>query len=183
MAPPSNPSAHYLAYLGRLNHDKGIDLAVQIALDVGIPLKIAGPVRPAEKEAFILYNEKVRPYLGRHIQHIGEISDHEKSEFLGNALALLVPNRWDEPFGIVMAEALACGTPIIGTNTGSIPEIVQSGLNGYVCDSYGDMLAAVSSLSAISREACRDIAVSKFDVEPFIDQVLAMYAEVCESAA
>ena len=178
LRPILNPSGNYLAYLGRLNYDKGVDLAVQLSLDSKVPLKIAGPVQPAEREAFQLYESKIKPFLGNNIEHIGEITDQEKSEFLGNAMALLVPNRWDEPFGLVMAEALACGTPIIGTRTGSIPEIIEHGKTGYICDSYHLMLEAIFSISSISRKVCRDQAVARFGTDRFADEVVSMYREV-----
>ena len=176
--PIKNPKRNYLAYLGRLNHDKGIDLAVKIALETGEKLKIAGEVRPLEKDAKQLFDEKVKPYLGKNIEFVGKINDQQKSSFLGNAKALLMPNRWDEPFGLVMAEALSTGTPIIGTNRGSIPEIITDGKDGFLCNNLEEMIKATKKLNKIDPINCREKAMAKYSKEVFIDSVIDMYKKV-----
>ena len=173
--PVQNPTRDYLAYLGRLNYDKGIDLAVKLSLITGVKLKIAGVVRESEKDSQILFNEKVKPFLGKNIEFIGPINDQQKSNFLGNAKALLMLNRWDEPFGLTMAESLSAGTPIIGTNKGSIPEIVKHGDNGFLCYSMDDMVEAVKKINSISSFKCRLSALNNYSKDVFIDSTLEMY--------
>jgi len=173
--PVISPANNYLAYLGRLNYDKGVDLAVKISQATGVPLKIAGVLRPDELPAQRLFEESVKPYLGNHIQFIGPITDEQKSEFLGNAIALLMPNRWREPFGITMAESLSAGTPVIGTNIGSIPEVIDHTVSGYVCESFDDMCYAVNHLTKIKRQTCREVALTRFSHSVYISSILAMF--------
>ena len=117
----------YLAVLGRIAPEKGVDRAIKIAIRCGIPLKIAAKVDRADQE---YYDELIRPLIDHPlIEYIGEIGDHEKSDFLSGAIGLLVPIDWPEPFGLVMIEAMACGTPVIAYNRGSVPEIVDEGLD------------------------------------------------------
>ena len=176
--PVENPTRDYLAYIGRLNYDKGIDLAVKLSKMTGIKLKIAGEVREIEDNAKLLFKEKVEPFLGENIKFIGPINDQQKSDFLGNAKALLMLNRWDEPFGLTMAEALAAGTPIIGTNKGSIPEIIKEGENGFLCDSFQDMAQALKKLNTINSVNCRQTALNKYSKDVFINSILEMYEKV-----
>ena len=164
-SPKNFQKENYLAYLGRLNYDKGIDLAVKLSLDSGIPLKIAGVVRREEKGAQKLFEERVKPFLGEQIEYIGEIDDYVKIPFLAKAKALLVPNRWEEPFGIMNIEALACGTPIIATNKGSLKEIIINNKTGFLCDNYEDMLEAIRNIDYLDSVECRNDACSRFDVE------------------
>jgi len=168
----------YLSYLGRLNYDKGIDLAVQASLKTGVPLKIAGVVRPNEPEAARLFEQNVAPYLCKNIEFVGPIRDSEKSAFLGQSIALLMPNRWREPFGIVMAEALAAGTPVIGTNLGSIPEIIDHGVTGYICSSFHEICEAIPKVKYLSSQDCRSAAISRFSKENYIDNVTSMICKV-----
>jgi glycosyltransferase involved in cell wall biosynthesis len=175
--PVNNPLNAYLAYIGRLNFDKGVDIAVNISRITGIPLKIAGVVRPHEPGAYLLFEQAVKPFLGKSIEFIGPIDDAQKTEFLGNALALLMPNRWREPFGIVMAEALAAGTPIIGSSLGSIPEVVEDGATGYVCNSLEQMCEAVFKVHAIDRQICREAALSRFSQTVYMQSILDMFSK------
>ena len=125
---PVQPS--YLAVLGRISPEKGIDRAIRIAGRCGLPLKIAAKVDKVDRDYF---NDDIRPLIvSPHVEHVGEISDGEKSAFLSGALALLVPIDWPEPFGLVMIEAMACGTPVIAFNRGSVPEVVENGLTGFI---------------------------------------------------
>ena len=161
-----------------MNYDKGIDLAVRIAIESGENLKIAGVVRSSEIDAQKLFDEKVKPYLGKNIEYIGELDDQGKSSFLGNAKALLMPNRWEEPFGIVMAEALSAGTPVIGSNKGSIPEIITDGKDGFVCNTLQEMIKATEKLNVINYRNCREKAIAKYSKEVFINSVLDMYKKI-----
>jgi glycosyltransferase involved in cell wall biosynthesis len=153
----------YLAFLGRIAPEKRPDLAIEIALRAGIPLKIAAKVDVADRDYF---ESNIRPRIDSHnVEFIGEIGEHEKSEFLGGALALLFPIDWPEPFGLVMIEALACGTPVIARPCGSVPEILTDGLTGFVASSVDDLVHAVRKLPGISRRKCRDVFVTRFTAD------------------
>ena len=175
ISPPLKSKGDYLAFLGRLNYHKGIDIAVQISLTTGIPLKIAGVIRPHEYDAKLIFEEKVKPYLGQKIKFIGPINDLQKKEFLGNAICLLMPNRWEEPCANVIPESLAAGTPVVGTNTGSIPEMIDDGINGFVCKSFDEMLDSINNIHLIDRKKCREKAVNEFSKEKYISNILNMY--------
>ena len=153
---------NYLAFLGRISPEKRPDRAIEIAKRTGIPLKIAAKVDKADEEYF----EKKIKHLLDHplIEYIGEIGDHQKEEFLGNALALLFPIDWPEPFGMVMIEAMACGTPVIGFRRGSVPEVIVDGKNGFIAQTKEDMINAIQKITDVNRSTCRAVAYSKFDV-------------------
>src|SRR5579884_3503918 len=139
---PVKPS--YFAFLGRIAPEKGIDRAIRIAKHCGVPLKIAAKVDKVDREYF---DEQIKPMIEPPIEYIGEIGDADKSEFLSGAFALLVPIDWPEPFGLVMIEAMACGTPVIAYNRGSVPEIVDEGLTGFVVEDEAGAIGAVDRLS------------------------------------
>lgn len=142
-----------LVFLGRVEHIKGTHHAIEVAQQTGRQLVIAGNVDEEHRDYF---EEHVEPYLdGEQIQFIGPVDDEEKNDLLGRAAAFLMPILWEEPFGIVMAEALACGTPVIGLNRGSVPEVIEHGITGYVCTSVDEMIEAVEALGSIDRRACR----------------------------
>ena len=166
---------NFLLYLGRLNYEKGIDIAVRLSQDSGVPLKIAGPVRYAEKGALKLFKERVEPFLSEHIEYLGSVNDFEKRTLLSKAKALLVPNRWDEPFGIMNIEALACGTPIIATNKGSLKEIVIKDKTGILCDGYGELLDAIKNIDYLSPKSCRADAEERFSLKTYINQTENIY--------
>jgi glycosyltransferase involved in cell wall biosynthesis len=148
---PTAPS--YLGVLGRIAPEKGVDRAIRIAIRCGIPLKIAAKVDRADQD---YYDEIIRPLLDHPlIDYIGEIGDHEKSEFLSGAIGLLVPIDWPEPFGLVMIEAMACGTPIVAYNRGSVPEIIDEGLTGFIVEDEISAMAAVDRLSRLDRTKVR----------------------------
>ena len=176
--PLRTPKKNYLAFLGRLNYEKGIDIAVKLSLDSGIPLKIAGPIKKEEKDAQILFDKKVKPFLGKKIEYLGEIDDYAKIPFLSNAKALLVPNRWDEPFGIMNIEALACGTPIIATNKGSLKEIIKNNITGFLCSNYKEMLFSTRNIDSLSNQECREDACNRFSVEKYIEDTLVIYKQI-----
>jgi glycosyltransferase involved in cell wall biosynthesis len=143
----------YLAFLGRIAPEKGVDRAIAIARRCGMPLRIAAKVDAVDREYF---DEKIRPLLdGPNVAYIGEISDGEKSEFLSGAVALLTPIDWPEPFGLVMIEAMACGTPVIAFNRGSVAEVVDDGLTGFVVEDIEGAIGAIDRLPRLSREKIR----------------------------
>lgn len=155
---PVRPS--YLAVLGRIAPEKGVDRAIKIAIRCGIPIKIAAKVDHADEE---YYHELIRPMMDHPlVEYIGEISDREKPDFLSGAIGLLVPIDWPEPFGLVMIEAMACGTPVIAFNRGSVAEIVDDGRTGYVVEDEISAVAAVDRLATLDRTAIRTEFETRF---------------------
>lgn len=153
----------YLAFLGRIAPEKRVDLAIEVALRTKIPLKIAAKVDATDKEYF---EGKIRPLLGAEgIEFIGEIGEREKSEFLGNAIALMFPVDWPEPFGLVMIEALACGTPVIARPCGSVPEVLRDGVTGFIGSTIEELVQAVGRIPTLSRERCRAEFESRFTAD------------------
>jgi len=174
------PANAPLAYLGRIERIKGVHLAIEVAKRSGRRLHIAGNVSAgAEHQQY--FRQEIVPHLGGDIEYIGPVDDCAKNELLGSSAALLMPILWEEPFGIVMAEALACGTPVVGLRRGSVPEIVQDGINGFVCGSVEEMAAAVARLSAIDRRACRVRCEQRFSDAAITEAYLALYSAVIAS--
>jgi glycosyltransferase involved in cell wall biosynthesis len=168
-----------LVFLGRIEHIKGTHLAIDIARKCGRRLVIAGNIPPGEQGYF---DQQVAPHLdGERIRYIGPVDDARKDEVLGSACALLMPILWEEPFGIVMAEALACGTPVLGLRRGSVPEVVSEGVTGFVRDTADELVLAVQQLSAIDRARCRQRAQDLFSGEALVRQYLAVYGEMVGS--
>lgn len=165
----------YLVYLGRINYNKGADIAIQVAKRAGLPLKIIGPARDeVGNEDF--YREKIAPFLGPECVHVGEVTDEEKLRILSGATALVFPMRWKEPMGLVMIESLACGTPVIVSNQASAPELVSHGKTGFLCDGFEDFVTAVNQIGRIKRMDCRIEAQARFDVPEMINQIERVYA-------
>jgi glycosyltransferase involved in cell wall biosynthesis len=164
----------YLAFLGRISPEKGIDRAIEIAKKADIKLRIAAKVDRADEQ---YYRELIRPQLDHPlIEYIGEIADHEKDEFLGNALALLAPVNWPEPFGIVLIEAMACGTPVIAFGCGSIPEIIDDSSSGLVVQSVDEAVAALDQLPLPKRRKCRQTFDRRFTSTRMAKEYLSVYA-------
>lgn len=174
---PITPS--YLAVLGRIAPEKGIDQAIRIAIRCGIPLKIAAKVDRADEEYF---SGIIRPMLDHPlVEYIGEISDREKSDFLSGAIGLLVPIIWPEPFGLVMIEAMACGTPVIAYNRGSVPEIVEEDLTGYVVEDETGAVAAVGRLAQLDRGTVRKQFETRFTARRMALDYVAAYQSLIEA--
>jgi glycosyltransferase involved in cell wall biosynthesis len=171
----------YLAVLGRIAPEKGVDRAIRIATRCGIPLRIAAKVDRADQE---YYDELIRPLIENNplVDYIGEIGDPEKSEFLSGAIGLLVPIDWPEPFGLVMIEAMACGTPVIAFNRGSVAEIIDDGLTGFVVEDEISAVAAVDRLSGLSRDAIRKQFETRFTARRMALDYLAAYRSLMEAA-
>lgn len=164
----------YLVYLGRINYNKGADIAIQVARRVGMPLKIIGPVRNEPgNEAY--YNEKIKPFLGPDCIHVGEVTNEEKLRILSGATAFVFPMRWKEPMGLVMIESLACGTPVIVADQASAPELVTHGKTGFLCTDMESYVSAVQNIHTISRHECRRDAQERFDVPRMIDEIEQVY--------
>jgi glycosyltransferase involved in cell wall biosynthesis len=150
----------YLAFLGRISPEKRVDRAIEIAKQVGMPLKIAAKVDRVDQDYF---DSAIAPLLRNSlVEFVGEIGDVEKSEFLGNAYALLFPIDWPEPFGLVMIEAMACGTPVVAYRGGAVPELVEPGHTGFVVESMADAVEAVRQVAQLSRKRCRDVFEQRF---------------------
>lgn len=172
-------AGEYLAFLGRLSKEKRPDHAIEVAKQTGMPLKIAAKIDPAERDYF---KDTIEPLLDHPlIEFIGEISDTEKQAFLANAHALIAPYDWPEPFGLVFIESLACGTPVLAYRRGSVPEIIDHGKTGFVCDRVDDMVDRVPYISRLSRSACRDSFETYFTSERMAKDYLHLYQEACES--
>jgi glycosyltransferase involved in cell wall biosynthesis len=175
---PNYQPGKYLAFLGRICADKGIDKAIEIAHQSGIPLKIAAKVDAADKE---YYEQEIKHLIdGKHIEYIGEITEHEKSDFLGNAYALLTPINWPEPFGLVVIEAYACGTPVIGRPMGSLPEIVHNEKTGYLRQSIDDLVQAVNSIDQLDRKAVRRFAEDNFSYKYMAERYVSLYHKLTQ---
>ncbi|HEY7520049.1 MAG TPA: glycosyltransferase family 4 protein [Methylomirabilota bacterium] len=170
----------YLAFLGRLSPEKQPDLAIEVAKQTGLPLRIAAKVDAADRD---YYERVVAPLLDHPlIEFVGEIGDADKSAFLGGARALLFPIDWPEPFGLVMLEAMACGTPVIARPRGSVPEIVRPGVSGFIGESTAELVAAVSRVDTIDRAECRRDFERRFGVTRMVDDYEALYRRVCRQA-
>jgi len=167
----------YLAFLGRICPEKRVDRAIEIAKRVGMPIKIAAKVDPADLTYF---EAEVRKLLDHPlVEYVGEIGEGEKSEFLGNAYALLFPIDWPEPFGLAMIEAMACGTPVIAFRMGSVPEIVEDGKTGYVVENLDEAVKAVERTRTLDRKLCRRIFDERFSAGQMCRDYLAVYQQIC----
>jgi len=150
----------YLAFLGRISPEKGVDRAIEIARQAGIELKISAKVDAVDREYF---KEKIQPLLqGPLVEFIGEIGENQKGSFLGKARALLFPIDWPEPFGLAMIEALACGTPVVAFRRGSVPEVMEDGITGYVVNDVKGAVDAIRRIDKISRKKCREVFERRF---------------------
>jgi glycosyltransferase involved in cell wall biosynthesis len=164
----------YLVYLGRMSPEKRVDRAVEIARRSGMPLKIAAKIYPEERHYF---DETLAPLIeaaGPLVEFIGEIGNRERDDLLGHAAAMVFPIEWPEPFGLAMIEAFASGTPVIAWRRGSVPEVVEHGLTGFIVDSIEDAVQAVSGLEHLSRASCRRAFERRFDA----GRMAADYVEV-----
>ena len=170
----------YFAFLGRVSPEKGLVRAIEIALRAQVHLRIAAKIDPGQFEYF---NRTIGPYLKNPlIEFIGEINDSQKSEFLGQAKALLFPIDWPEPFGLVMIESMACGTPVIAHSFGSVPEIIEEGVNGLIIrsdEAFEDSaLAAVCEIGNLNRARCRQIFEERFSVESMAREYVRIYESI-----
>jgi len=163
-----------LAFLGRMSPDKGAHRAIRVARETGRPLRIAAKCRePEEQEYFDAY---VRPELGGDIEYLGELNHDDKVELLRTSHCLVFPIDWEEPFGLVMIEAMACGTPVVATRRGSVPEVVTHGRTGFVVDSLDRMPVAVELAGALDEDALREEVARRFSVQAMVRGYLRAYA-------
>ena len=163
----------YLAFLGRISPEKRVDRAIEIAKRVNMPLKIAAKVDAADRAYF---EADIKPLFDHPlVEYIGEIGEHEKDAFLGHAYALLFPIDWPEPFGLVMIESLACGAPVIAYRQGSVPEILEDGVTGYIVDDLNAATQAVSRVAALSRQRCRQVFEERFSASRMAHDYVQLY--------
>src|SRR6516162_1144379 len=181
---PFQPKAPcgYLAFLGRIAPEKRPDRAIEIAVRTGMPLKIAAKVDRVDQA---YWDQKIRPMVeaNANIEYLGEIAEHEKAGFLGQASALLFPVDWPEPFGLVMIEAMACGTPVIGFRCGSVPEVVEDGVSGFVVETVDQAAAVVARVASLDRANVRAAFEHRFTIERTAHEYLEMYHGLIRSVA
>lgn len=178
----------YLAFMGRIASEKGVDTAIRVARRAGMPLKIAArmpldqPNNPESQHDWQYYREVIAPLLQQPgVEYVGEVGGATKVEFLSGAAALLFPIRWPEPFGLVMPEALACGTPVLALRCGSVPEVIEDGVTGFVVDDEDGLVQAVQRLPTIERRDCRTAAETRFSVGVMADQYEQIYRRLIGS--
>jgi glycosyltransferase involved in cell wall biosynthesis len=166
----------YLMFLGRLSPEKGPHIAIQVAKRVGIPLKMAGKIDGVDQDYF---ESEIKPHIdGKHIEYLGEASHSEKNTLLGGAVAMLFPITWHEPFGLVMVESMAAGTPVIANRMGSTPEVIADGKTGFLCNNLNDFVAAIARLPNIDRRTCRQHVEQLFGVQRMVDGYELVYQQI-----
>jgi glycosyltransferase involved in cell wall biosynthesis len=175
----------YLAFLGRISAVKGLDSAIRVAQTAGKPIRIAArpplpnKTSPEVAHDWQYYEDQVLPLLRwPDVELTGQVAGQQKDSFLGNAAALLFPIRWDEPFGLVMAEALACGTPVIALNRGSVPEVIEDGVTGFICETEEEMVESIFKLGTIDRARCRSEATRRFSPGAMAARYEQVYARL-----
>jgi glycosyltransferase involved in cell wall biosynthesis len=173
----------YLAFLGRISPEKRLDRAIEIARRAGMKLKVAAKIYAEDRE---YYAQKIEPLLreaGAFVEFVGEVGGALKDEFLGNARALLFPIDWPEPFGLVMIEAMACGTPVIAWRNGSVPEVIDDGVTGYVVDSIAQSVEAVKRVECLDRAKCRKHFEERFDAAQMAQNYIEVYRRLIHIGA
>jgi glycosyltransferase involved in cell wall biosynthesis len=178
----ANPTRDYLAFLGRISPEKGPDRAIEISARMGMRLKMAAKVDAADER---YWQDVIAPLVAAHpnVEFIGEINEHQKAEFLGNAQALLFPIDWPEPFGLVMIEAMACGTPVVAFDRGSVPEVIDDGVTGFVVGSIAESITALSRIQLLDRRHVRDRFEQRFTAERMAQEYLAAYSRLARIGA
>lgn len=174
-------AGEYLVFLGRIAPEKRCDRAIAIAKAAGVPLKIAAKVDPYDQQYF---DGNIRTLLeDPGVEFLGELAEAEKNQLLGGALALLFPIDWEEPFGLVMIESLACGTPVIAYPHGSVPEVINDGETGFIVDTVESAVAAVRKSKTIDRRHCRQVFNDRFTVERMAAEYVQVYRDLCHNSS
>jgi glycosyltransferase involved in cell wall biosynthesis len=178
---PGGQPRGYLAFLGRISPEKGADRAIEIARRADLPLKIAAKVDRVDRD---YYQQVVHPMIDpAFVEYVGEIGHADKQEFLRGAMALLFPIDWPEPFGLVMIEAMACGTPVVAFRRGSVPEVMREGMSGFVVDDMDGAVRALRDINSFDRAACRAYFERRFTVQAMTDGYLSVYRQLLAAAA
>lgn len=164
-----------LMFLGRIERVKGCHTAIKVALETGNKLFIGGNISPLDEERKY-FEEEIKPFIdGTQIVFLGSLNDEEKNTYLGKSKALLFPIEWDEPFGMVMVEAMACGTPVIAYSRGSVPEVVKDKVTGFISNSYVEMIGYIKMINSVSRLNCRNFAQAQFDTDIIASNYLNLF--------
>ena len=171
----------YLLFLGRMSPDKGAHRAIAVAMELGVPLKMAGKKREKKEEQY--FAEFVEPHLGHGVEWLGEVTHGTKVELLQDARATLFPIEWEEPFGLVMIESMACGTPVIATRHGAVPEVMEHGRGGLIVDHYREMAAALDEADELDPLECRRYVEERFAPERMVGDYVDAYREAVERSA
>ncbi len=178
---PGSGSGGYLAFIGRISPEKAPDRAIRIAARAGMRLKIAAKIDQVDRDYF---KTEIEPLLAQpHVEFIGEIGEHEKAEFLGNAAGLLFPIAWPEPFGLVMIEAMACGTPVIALRNGSVPEVVDDGITGFIVDDEVTAASAAQQIDLLDRTLIRAIFEQRFTARRMAEDYTRIYQDLTSGQA
>ncbi|CAH2939180.1 MAG: Glycosyltransferase [uncultured Paraburkholderia sp.] len=179
LTPQADKKPEYLAFLGRICPEKRVDTAIKIAAQSGLPLKIAAKVDKADQDYF---KREIKPLLSQaHVEFVGEINEAQKPEFLSGAKALLFPIDWSEPFGLVMIESMACGTPVITFNRGSVPEVTDHGVTGYIVEDVQGAVAALQRLDELSRAEIRAQFERRFSSKTMARNYVDAYSALIEA--
>ncbi|MEX0816466.1 MAG: glycosyltransferase family 4 protein [Gaiellales bacterium] len=171
----------YLLFVGRMSPDKGAHRAVEVAQQVGLPLKLAGKMQERLEEEY--FDEAVRPHLSPTIEYLGEVSHAEKVDLLQNARVTLFPIKWEEPFGLVMIESMACGTPVIATRRGAVPEVIEDGRTGIIVDDHKEMPGALEAADKIDPLECRRYVEERFSADRMVADYEAAYLGFLNASA
>jgi glycosyltransferase involved in cell wall biosynthesis len=171
----------YLLFLGRMSPDKGAHRAIWVAKETGLPLKLAGKKQDPKEHRY--FHELVEPHLVDGIEYLGEVTHGEKVELLQSARATLFPIEWEEPFGLVMIESMACGTPVIATRHGAVPEVIEDGVSGIIVDDYREMPAALDRADQLDPLECRRYVEERYGPERMVEDYLRVYEAAAERAS
>ena len=170
----------YFAFVGRISPEKRVDRAIEIAVSCGVRLRIAAKVDPADQAYF---DSRIRHLLDHPlVEFVGEISDAQKDDFIGNARALLFPIDWPEPFGLAMIEAFACGTPVVAYRCGSVPELMEEGVTGFIVDDQAGAIAAAKAIDSVDRRACRAVFERRFTSLTMARRYVEVYRSLLQPA-
>lgn len=174
----ASPSGDRLVYVGRMEAEKGPDIAVRLARRLGRPLTLAGPMTDPE-----YFEAEIRPWLDDRIRYVGVADHRHKNELFGGASCALMPSRWEEPFGLVALEAMACGTPVVALRSGALPEIVEDGLTGFVGDDEDELADLASRAPALDRATVRSRVSERFDISAVARRYVGLYREIVDGAS
>jgi glycosyltransferase involved in cell wall biosynthesis len=178
--PVGSGDGGFAVFLGRMNPTKGPREAIEIARRAGVPLRLAAKMREGEEHDY--FDAEIAPLLSDEIEYLGEVDEQGKYELLGQAVAMLNPIQWAEPFGLVMIESLACGTPVVTTSAGSVPEIIDDGTTGWIRDEPAELADALARTAELDRVACRKVAATRFTTERMVQDHLTLYQDLVDAA-
>jgi glycosyltransferase involved in cell wall biosynthesis len=177
----NNKPEDYFFWMGKFNPDKGTKIAVEAAKKAGVNLLLAGAVDKLDSVDYAYYHEEIKPLIdGKQIKYIGEIDDEQKNKYLGNAVGFLNPIIWNEPFGMVMAESLACGTPVISFDKGAAPELIENNKTGYIVKDVDGMVEKIKQIKNIDRKKCRERAETLFSSDALVTNYLAVFKNILD---